>query len=281
MAGGQTVATVLTSPPPQPVSRPGDEDRPAARWALSRPQSAERSEGSLDRRSPASRYTLAPPGRAGVFPVVGTGVAGAFPKPPLGAGLVAQEPLPFGLVCHQHGGEERAWLPRDEPGATRVSALTSPATGGADWPYLYEPVGQRAERPLTPTTALSSAVGCPTRGGAGTPARRCISAAVTRSRLLRRQKAATDSRWRAACQAPPASEGRSESSESINPRRAEGDEPNRELQVELGPAQDQAQTRRYKGQGPITLCAVWGKMARDFQLFQRSPKGKEGDRNAP
>jgi len=33
--------------------------------------SAERSEGSLDRKSPPSRYTLVPPGRAGIFSLLG------------------------------------------------------------------------------------------------------------------------------------------------------------------------------------------------------------------
>jgi hypothetical protein len=40
---------------------------PAAGRALSRPRSAERSAGSLDRRSPPSRYTLSLPGRAGLL----------------------------------------------------------------------------------------------------------------------------------------------------------------------------------------------------------------------
>ena len=40
---------------------------PAVRRALSRPRSAERSEGGLDRRSPRGRYTFTPPGRAGLL----------------------------------------------------------------------------------------------------------------------------------------------------------------------------------------------------------------------
>ena len=40
---------------PSPLFRPGGGHQPAARRALSRPRSAERSEGSLDRRSPPRR----------------------------------------------------------------------------------------------------------------------------------------------------------------------------------------------------------------------------------
>jgi hypothetical protein len=65
---------------PSPFSGQAAALRPAAGRALSRPRSAERSEGSLDRRSPPGRYTLVPPGRAGVLapgrPLGGSGNAG-------------------------------------------------------------------------------------------------------------------------------------------------------------------------------------------------------------
>jgi len=65
------------APPMRPTSSPSPfpgqaaATNPAARWALSRPRSAERSAGSLDRRSPPGRYTLVPPGRAGVCCLLG------------------------------------------------------------------------------------------------------------------------------------------------------------------------------------------------------------------
>jgi len=64
-------ATRVARPVPQPVFRPGGGHKLAAGRALSRPRSAERSEGSLDRRSPPHCYTFIPPGRAGVSCFVG------------------------------------------------------------------------------------------------------------------------------------------------------------------------------------------------------------------
>ena len=75
---GGVLAVVL--PCPSPFFGQAAALTLAARRALSRPRSAERSEGSLDSRSPPSRYTLVPPGRAGVLapgrPLGGSGSAG-------------------------------------------------------------------------------------------------------------------------------------------------------------------------------------------------------------
>jgi len=59
------------APCPSPLCRPGGGHHASGGAGVSRPRSAERSEGSLDRRSPPSRYTLISPGRAGVFSLLG------------------------------------------------------------------------------------------------------------------------------------------------------------------------------------------------------------------
>jgi len=58
----------------------------------------------------------------------------------------AQEPLPFGLVCPRHGGQETvAWQPSGQRGhasATPYQRCRDRSAGGcADWPYRYDHSG--------------------------------------------------------------------------------------------------------------------------------------------
>ena len=122
---------------------------PAAWRALSRPRSAERSEGSLDRRSPPRRYNFVPPGWAGLSLPPGRPLGGSG-----GAGTVRSERKPRG-VCGWSpstgtargwaGGSNLEWAPPaasgSRPGcsARRATRLTRSAP----------PLGCRGVLPLT------------------------------------------------------------------------------------------------------------------------------------
>ncbi len=106
--------------------------------------------------------------------------------PPGGRMVGAQEPLPFGLVCPHHGGPEAvAWQPSEQRGQSSGDAVSAAALTG--------PL-QAALTGSTATTNGARATARQPRGFAGglarqheaggTPGRRGIRPAVTRSRLL-------------------------------------------------------------------------------------------------
>jgi hypothetical protein len=117
-------------------------------------------------------------------------MARAKPVPtalPLGGRMVgAQEPLPFGLVCPHHGGPEAvAWQPSQQRGqsggdASPAAALTGPLqaglTGSTDTTTRARAT---ARRPRCDDGGLARQY-----EAGGTPGRRGIRPAVTRSRLL-------------------------------------------------------------------------------------------------
>ena len=120
--------------PPRPFFRPGGGYPAAAGRALSRPRSAERSEGSLDRTSPPGRYTLSQPGRAGVPCRLGApwgadgsaGPARSARKPRGVCGWSARTVTAHGRA----GGRTREWAP------TAAKRKPSPAEARGGRPTL-------------------------------------------------------------------------------------------------------------------------------------------------
>jgi len=108
-----------------------------------------------------------------------------LPGGPLGGGWVRQGAASVGARCRAHGGQERAQATQLAAGAAQrrhgISRCADrSAAGCAAWQYLFDHVSAshrpRAEAPRR-GLARQHETG-------GTPARRCTSAAVTRSRLL-------------------------------------------------------------------------------------------------
>jgi hypothetical protein len=137
------------APPMRPTSSPSPfpgqtaATNPAARWALSRPRSAERSEGSLDRRSPPGRYTLVPPGRAGVCCLLGApwGADGS-------AGTARSERKPRGVcgwsartVTAPGGGGQNSGM-----GALRSQAEAVPGWSARRAPHRTRSASQQSPR---------------------------------------------------------------------------------------------------------------------------------------
>ena len=168
------------APCPSPLCRPGGGHHASGGAGVSRPRSAERSEGSLDRRSPPSRYTLISPGRAGVFSLLGAPGGGRArrcraPHPEAVERLKASTATHRTRSASQHsplegvGGDRNQWHGRSaaEPVPTR-------------WP----PGGRMGEaRRSVRWSALPSPRGagtCP-----GNPARSGGSPAATRYQPLR------------------------------------------------------------------------------------------------
>jgi hypothetical protein len=115
-----------TRPLPQPVSRPGDRDPAAGGAALSRLALAPPVGLGLDSMSRASRYTLFPPGRAGVG-----SPARAQPVPsasPLGGAWWGKAQRPFERVAAPMGGRKQ-WPGNLTPPLGEMAPALRGATG--------------------------------------------------------------------------------------------------------------------------------------------------------